>query len=112
MMAFERWDVVTALFPFTDVAARRPRPVLVLSGSSFNRGHGHLIGCMITRAVRSRWPSDYNIVDLDPTGLRHESVVRWKLFTLPFTVVSRRIGSLAQIDREPLARMLTGILSD
>ena len=63
-MAFERWDVVTALFPFTDVAIRRPRPVLVLSGAGFNRNHGHLIGCMITRAARSRWPSDHDILDL------------------------------------------------
>ena len=110
-MAFERWDVVTALFPFTDVAIRRPRPVLVLSGASFNRSHGHLIGCMITRAARSRWPSDHGILDLAPTGLRHASVVRWKLFTLPFTVVSRRIGALASVDREPLAIKLAGIFA-
>src|SRR5687767_13741219 len=87
MMAFERWDVVTALFPFTDVAARKPRPVLVLSGSAFNREHGLLIGCMITRAARSRWPSDHDIAGLQPAGLQHSSIVRWKLFTLPFTVI-------------------------
>jgi hypothetical protein len=112
MMAFERWDVVTALFPFTDVAARKPRPVLVLSGSAFNREHGHLIGCMITRAARSRWPSDHDIAGLQPAGLQHSSIVRWKLFTLPFTIISRGIGSLAPVHRGPLARMLTGILFD
>jgi mRNA-degrading endonuclease toxin of MazEF toxin-antitoxin module len=112
MIAFERWDVVTALFPFTDVAVRRPRPVLVLSGAEFNRQHGQLVGCMITRALQSRWPSDHEILDLGPMGLRHASVVRWKLFTLPFTVVSRRIGTLATVDCEPVAAKLARILID
>jgi mRNA interferase MazF len=112
MMAFERWDVVTALFPFTDIEVRRPRPVLVLSGARFNREHGHLIGSMITRAVRSRWPSDHGLRDLSPTGLQHPSVVRWKLFTLPFTVVSRRIGALGPADRDALAAKLVSIFGD
>jgi mRNA interferase MazF len=43
MIDCERWDVLTALFPFTDVAARKPRPVLVLSHDGFNRRHGHVI---------------------------------------------------------------------
>jgi mRNA-degrading endonuclease toxin of MazEF toxin-antitoxin module len=110
MMAFERWDVVAALFPFTDVAVRRPRPVLVLSSAAFNREHGHVIGCMITRGARSRWPSDHAIRELGPTGLRHDSIVRWKLFTLPFSVISRRIGAVAAGDREPLSAKLAGIL--
>ena len=48
MTDFERWDIVTALFPFTEAPIRKPRPVLILSNGTFNRGHGHLIGCMIT----------------------------------------------------------------
>ena len=109
-MAFERWDVVTALFPFTDVAIRRPRPVLVLSGAGFNRYQGHLIGCMITRGARSRWPSDHGILDLAPTGLRHASVVRWKVFTLPFAVLGRRIGALSEPDRTAVAAARDGVL--
>jgi mRNA interferase MazF len=109
-MAFERWDVVTALFPFTDTEARKPRPVLVLSNGAFNRAHGHLIGGMITTGAASRWPTDHRILDLEPTGLRHPSVVRWKLFTLPFPVIARRIGNLSPADREPLADRMAGIL--
>jgi mRNA interferase MazF len=110
-MAFERWDVVTALFPFTDVEMRKPRPVLVLSNGRFNRDHGHVIGSMITTGARSRWPSDHPILDLAPTGLQHPSVVRWKLFTLPFTVIARHIGTLGSADREPLAGRLADILT-
>jgi mRNA-degrading endonuclease toxin of MazEF toxin-antitoxin module len=110
MMAFERWDVVTALFPFTDIEVRKPRPVLVLSSGRFNRDHGHLIGAMVTTGVRSRWPSDHSIMDLTPTGLRHPSVVRWKVFTLPFTIIARRIGALGPVDQEPLAAQLANII--
>jgi mRNA interferase MazF len=109
-MAFDRWDVVTALFPFTDTENRKPRPVLVLSGEAFNRAHGHVIGAMITTGARSSWPSDHAIADLAPTGLHHPSLVRWKLFTLPFQVIARRIGTLAGSDREPLVSRMTGIL--
>jgi mRNA interferase MazF len=111
-MAFDRWDVVTALFPFTDDAVRKPRPVLVLSSGSFNRSHGHIIAGMITTAARSRWPSDHAITDLSPTGLRHSSVVRWKLFTLPFSVIARRIGALGAIDRGPLEAKFSSIFTD
>lgn len=42
MIDFDRWDIITALFPFVDSLARKPRPVLVLSHSAFNRSHAHL----------------------------------------------------------------------
>jgi mRNA-degrading endonuclease toxin of MazEF toxin-antitoxin module len=98
-MAFERYDVVTALFPFTEVPVRKPRPALVLSAAAFNREHGHVVATMITTGARSRWPSDHDIADLTTAGLAHPSLVRWKLFTLPFAVIGRRIGSLSGADR-------------
>lgn len=108
-MAFERWDVVKALFPFTDAPVRKPRPVLVLSSASFNTDHGHVIGCMVTTAARSRWPSDIPIQELVPTGLARASFVRWKLFTIPFEVIAGRIGSLAEVDRGAVAARMARI---
>lgn len=111
MIACERWDVVTALFPFTDAAIRKPRPVLVLSNGAFNRAHGHVISAMITTGAKSRWQSDHAIAELATTGLTHASVVRWKLFTLPLTLLGRRIGDLAPRDRAVVADRLARILS-
>jgi mRNA interferase MazF len=99
MIDCDRWEVVTALFPFADAPVRKPRPVLVLSNRAFNAAHAHLVGCMITTGAVSRWPSDHAIADLPPTGLTHASVVRWKVFTLPEGVVARRIGALSADDR-------------
>jgi PemK-like, MazF-like toxin of type II toxin-antitoxin system len=99
-IAFERWDVAVALFPFTSSDQQKPRPVLVLSDAAFNRDHGHVIAAMITTAAETQWPSDQPIGDFLACGLRHPSVVRWKLFTLPLTLAPRRIGVLSQRDRE------------
>lgn len=109
-MAFDRWDVVTALFPFTETAARKPRPVVVLSGADFNRDHGHVIACMITTGAGSHWPSDHQIADLAKAGLSHASVVRWKVFTLPLSVIGKQIGTLAAPDKGAIAARMAQVL--
>jgi mRNA interferase MazF len=110
MIDCERWDVVTALFPFTEVPVRKPRPILILSNGDFIRDHGHVIACMITTGAGSRWPSDHHIIDLAATGLSHASLVRWKLFTLPLHVLGRRIGALGGPDRAQVAALMARIL--
>lgn len=99
-MIFERFDVVVVSFPFVDAPKSKPRPALVLSISAFNRANRHTVLAMITRATHTRWPSDHVIVDLGSAGLRHASVVRWKLFTLDNRIMQRRIGTLGQNDRD------------
>jgi mRNA-degrading endonuclease toxin of MazEF toxin-antitoxin module len=108
--ALSRWDVVVALFPFTDVDVKKPRPVLVISDQAFNASHGHVIGAMITTGSESQWPSDCPITDLTACGLNHRSVVRWKLFTLPTALTARRIGALALGDQRRAEKQLAAIL--
>jgi mRNA-degrading endonuclease toxin of MazEF toxin-antitoxin module len=110
MIDFDRWDVVIALFPFTDVPVRKPRPTLVLSGADFNRSHGHVISAMITTGAGSRWPSDYAIGDPSAAGLLVPSLVRWKVFTIPAALIGRRAGALAEADRRDIARLRNAIL--
>jgi mRNA interferase MazF len=98
-MIFERFDVVVVSFPFVDSSNSKSRPALVLSTSRFNRANSHTILAMITRATHTRWPSDLLIAELGSSGLRHASVVRWKLFTLDNRIIQRRIGTLEEKDR-------------
>ena len=65
---------------------------------------------MITTGARSRWPSDHQIVDLAATGLSHASVVRWKVFTLPESLLARRIGMIGSEDRAGIAARQAQIL--
>ena len=109
--AFDRWDIGVALFPFTELAHSKPRPVLVLSNAGFNAAHGYVIAA-ITTAAESRWDSDHAIRELSSTGLKHASTIRWKLFTLPLDVVPRKIGRLGEEDRSLVAGRMASILLD
>lgn len=109
-MGFERFDVVVAPFPFTDIPVQKPRPVLVLSSAVFNKDHGHVIAAMITTGARSAWPSDSEITDLKSAGLGHRSVIRWKVFTLPLALMRKKIGTLALSDRAVITLRTASIL--
>jgi mRNA interferase MazF len=99
-VTFESCDVVVVPFPFTERAAAQRRPALVISKSAFNACHGHVVLAMITSAANSGWPSDIPILDKGSAGLRADSIIRFKLFTLDRDLVLRRIGSLAGRDRD------------
>jgi mRNA interferase MazF len=66
---------------------------------------------MITTAAHARWPSDYPIRDLRPTGLRVDCVVRWKLFTLDNRALQRCIGHLGERDTRGCGAAIAGILN-
>ena len=109
---FEQFEMAVVPFPFVDAPRTKPRPALILSVRAFNKQNGHTLLAMITTAGRTRWPSDYALQDLRPTGLQVACVVRWKLFTLDNRALQRRIGNLGEPDalgcRAALARILDG----
>jgi mRNA interferase MazF len=106
-MIFDRFDLVVVPFPFVDSPSIKPRPALILSNRDFNQANGHTVLAMVTRATHTRWPSDHEIEELGPTGLRDPSVVRFKLFTLDNRILQRRIGRLGEADARACAAALT-----
>jgi len=110
-MICEPYATVVVPFPFTDLAVAKKRPALVLSARAFNESNAHTLLAMITTAARSHWPSDHAIEDLPAAGLRVPCVVRLKLFTLENSLLERRIGSLADRDRQAVAGRLGGMLA-
>jgi len=111
-MTFERWDVLTALFPFVASTRRKPRPVLVLSGSDFDDAHDHIITAMITTTAAGRWASDHSVTDLAAAGLLRPCVVRWKIFSLPEDTVARKIGTMGSSDRNALSSALDDVMKN
>ena len=100
-MSFERFDVVVVPFPFTDRAAAKRRPALVISDArNFNNRIGHSVMAMITSATHAPWPLDVLIEDLDAAGLPVPSVIRMKLFTLDHRFVIRKAGHLTREDEK------------
>ncbi len=98
MLTCRPFDVLVVPFPFTDSAAVKRRPALVLSAEAFNDRAGHVVLAMITSRENRGWPLDVEIRDLASAGLAHPSVVRMKLFTLDERFVLRRAGKLAAAD--------------
>lgn len=111
-MAYERFDLVVVPFPFTDSAASKRRPALVISnGEIFNLPAGHSVMAMITSADNAGWPLDVPISDGDAAGLAAASLVRMKLFTMDNRFILRRLGRLAASDRKSVAAALKRLLA-
>lgn len=106
-----RFDTVIVPFPFTDKAAAKRRPALVLSNArGFNRIAGHSVMAMITSTDNASWVLDTPIMDLKSAGLPVPSVVRMKLFTLDHRFVLRRTGRLAPNDAHAVDASLAALL--
>ncbi len=108
---FDRFDVVVVPFPFTDKAAVKRRPALVLSESkAFNQRTGHSVMAMITSAMENSWPHDVVLTDLKSAGLNVPCVVRFKLFTMDNRLVLRKAGKLAKPDKEAVDHAMRAAL--
>jgi mRNA interferase MazF len=105
----EPWQVIVVPFPFTDRAATKRRPAVVLSTKAFNR-QGHSVLAMITSASHRTWPGDSTLTDLTSAGLTTPSLVRLKIFTLDNRFIARRIGVLAARDRKAVGAQLHNCL--
>lgn len=109
-MTYKPYDVLVVPFPFTDSAAVKRRPALVLSADQFQDRAGHLVLAMITSRENRGWPLDVELTDLKSAGLPHASVVRMKLFTLDERFVLSKAGRLAEFDRRAVQRSLRLLL--
>lgn len=65
---------------------------------------------MITSARRSRWSGDVEIIDTSAAGLRSESVVRWKVFTLERKLIESVRGSLSSRDTTRIVQAAQTVL--
>jgi mRNA interferase MazF len=110
-VAFERYAVVRVPFPFTDRAATKNRPALVLSdAAAFNQPSGHSVMAMITSQANAPWPLDCPLGDLAAAGLPAPSKVRFKLFTLDHRLVRGELGQLAPADAQRVSVALARLL--
>lgn len=110
-MSYERFQVVRVPFPFTDRAAQKHRPALVISHCDrFNQPAGHSVMALITSAGNPPWPLDVPIDDVSAAGLPAPSKVRFKLFTLDHRLVRGALGTLAEADRAKVSAALDQFL--
>jgi len=99
----DAWDVVVVPFPFTERAAVKRRPALVVSKKLFNRS-GHSVMAMITSVKHQPWPGDTPVRDHRAAGLHVPCLVRLKIFTTDNRLVLKKAGKLAPADRDKTRR--------
>jgi mRNA interferase MazF len=109
-LKLQAFDTVVVPFPFTDRAASKRRPALVVSDSQFNLAENHSVLAMITSAEQTHWLADYSISNIRAAGLSHPCVVRMKLFTLDHRLILRIAGALSVVDQKQLRSAWKGML--
>jgi mRNA interferase MazF len=111
MATFNRLDVVSVPFPYTDRPVRQRRPALVVSVPSYEEKTGLLWGVMITAAENRSWPGDVRLSDAARAGLAIPSVVRpAKIATIDAAQPSR-IGTISTPERRAVRAAISVILS-
>lgn len=100
-MAYHRGDVVLIPFPFTDLSAKKTRPVVVVSTDAYEEETGSLLVAMITAAAHDT-AYDYALQDWQQdwqeANLLKPSWVRTKIATLQPSLVRFQPGKLSAED--------------
>jgi mRNA-degrading endonuclease toxin of MazEF toxin-antitoxin module len=111
MMNYEPGEIVIVPFPFIDKPVQKLRPALVLSNNPGGENGNYLVLAMITSAKRSRWESDIILEEWQAAGLKAESIVRWKIFTIEDELIKEKRGKLSANDFKAVGNGVSSIFS-
>jgi len=108
---FEFGDIVLVPFPFTNQAASKRRPAVVVSTPSFHNNRPDLIVMAVTSQIRTpSLPGEAVLIDWQAAGLLKPSVAKPVLMTVQKTLILRRLGRLGPVDRGSISGALDRIL--
>lgn len=105
-MIYNQFDIVLMPFPFTDKNISKKRPALVLNNKNYQTKTNHLILAMITSAKNSRWDNDFEIKEIETTGLKTSCVVRYKIFSLDERIILKKVGSISGNEQKQIKENL------
>lgn len=106
-------DIALVRFPFTDLAATKKRPALVLSLSGRSPRNRLTTVAMITSQIEAlALEGDVVLEDWKAAGLLHPSLLRLaKIATVDEELVDRSIGSLSSSDRRSARQAFRRVFS-
>jgi mRNA interferase MazF len=108
MMSFEFGDVVLVPFPFTNQAASKKRPAVVVSSHAYNTARLDVVVMAITSQVRAS--DDLWVQSWKAAGLLKPSVVKPVFATIEQSLVIRQLGALDASDKQSLRHAIARIL--
>jgi mRNA interferase MazF len=104
-------DVVLVPFPFTNHAASKKRPAVVVSSRGYALDRDDVIMMAITSQMRpSPAFGEVWLRDWRAAGLLKPSAIKPVIATLERSLVIRRLGALSDSDQHALAEALSKIL--
>jgi mRNA interferase MazF len=108
---FQRGDVVSVLFPFTDVSQTKKRPALILSNATINQTGDYLL-VQITSQVRADGFSlPLTVADFTDKPLPLTSFVRvHKIFLLNESLIMSKITSVRPAFCQSVVNQLMALL--
>jgi mRNA interferase MazF len=111
MPAFDRYDIVSVPFPYTDRATLERRPALVISDPALEGRFGLLWVLMITAAQNRSWHGDVPIPDHRAVGLPIPSIVRPAKIATVEASRARLCGRLPAVTAAAVAGAVTSIIN-
>jgi mRNA interferase MazF len=110
-MPYEFGDVVLVPFPFTNQAASKKRPAVVVSNGAYNRTRPDVMVMAITSQLRpSPTLGDVWLSQWQAAGLIKPSAVKPVLATMEQALIIRRLGTLATGDQAVLRQAIAEVL--
>ena len=111
MTGCEFGDIVLVPFPFTHQRTTKRRPAVVVSSDAYHRERPDLIILAVTSQARPETAfGEASVTKWKQAGLLRPSVLKPVLATIERGLVLRKLGRLADEDRDALRRVLGEIL--
>lgn len=98
-MIYNQFDIILVPFPFTDKNVSKKRPAIVLNNRNYQIKTNHLILAMITSAKNSRWENDFEIKEIESTGLKTNCFIRYKIFSLDERLILKKVGTISDNEK-------------
>ena len=112
MTSYKFGDVVLVPFPFTDQSSSKRRPAVVISSAAYHADHINLILMGISSQVGGvPRAGEVVITDWQQAGLIGPSVVKAVMTTIESKLVIRKLGTLAEADRDRVEQAMRVILA-
>jgi mRNA interferase MazF len=109
-MPYEFGDVVLVPFPFTNQAASKKRPAVIVSNGAYNQAKPDVIVMAITSQLRpSSALGDVWICQWQTAGLIKPSSIKPVFATLVQALIIRRLGTVSSSDQTALRKAIASL---
>jgi mRNA interferase MazF len=104
-------EIVLVQFPFTNFAASKKRPAIVVSNQAYNSSRPDVILMAVTSQFHpTALPGEHRILEWRAAGLLKPSAAKPVLFTLEQSLILKPLGILQLPDQDALRSAIAAIL--